>query len=65
MVEIYTRIYIRNAGMSGKKMRTPTELNGHLQAWLQAGRSCDSSPTIIRPMRWSPRQGCAPISPIR
>ena len=27
MVEIYTRIYLRNAGMSGKKLRTHAELN--------------------------------------
>ena len=27
VVEIYTRIYIRNAGMSGKKIRTRAELN--------------------------------------
>ncbi len=27
MVEIYTRIYLRNAGMSGKKLRTRADLN--------------------------------------
>ena len=27
VVEIYTRIYLRNAGMSGKKLRTRAELN--------------------------------------
>jgi hypothetical protein len=27
VVEIYTRIYLRNAGMSGKKLRTRTDLN--------------------------------------
>ena len=27
VVEIYTRIYLRNAGMSGKKLRSRTELN--------------------------------------
>jgi hypothetical protein len=33
VVEIYTRIYLRNAGMSGKKLRTRAELNRAL-AWL-------------------------------
>jgi hypothetical protein len=27
VVEIYTRIYLRNAGMSGKKLRSRAELN--------------------------------------
>ena len=31
VVEIYTRIYLRNAGMSGKKLRTRAELNRALQ----------------------------------
>jgi hypothetical protein len=31
VVEIYTRIYLRNAGMSGKKLRTLAELNQALQ----------------------------------
>ena len=31
VVEIYTRIYLRNAGMSGKKLRTRAELNQALQ----------------------------------
>ena len=32
VVEIYTRIYIRNAGLSGKKIRTTAELNVALTA---------------------------------
>ena len=32
VVEIYTRIYIRNAGLSGKKIRTTAELNRALVA---------------------------------
>ena len=32
MVEIYTRIYIRNAGLPGKKIRTAAELNQALAA---------------------------------
>ena len=32
VVEIYTRIYIRNAGLSGKKIRTTAELNVALAA---------------------------------
>lgn len=32
VVEIYTRIYIRNAGLSGKKIRTTAELNQALVA---------------------------------
>ena len=32
VVEIYTRIYIRNAGLPGKKIRTTTELNQALVA---------------------------------
>ena len=32
VVEIYTRIYIRNAGLSGKKIRTNAELNVALAA---------------------------------
>lgn len=32
VVEIYTRIYIRNAGLSGRKIRTTTELNRALAA---------------------------------
>ena len=31
VVEIYTRIYLRNAGMSGKKLRTRANLNRALQ----------------------------------
>ena len=31
VVEIYTRIYLRNAGMSGKKLRSRTELNRALE----------------------------------
>ena len=31
VVEIYTRIYLRNAGMSGKKLRSRTELNQALK----------------------------------
>jgi len=31
VVEIYTRIYLRNAGMSGKKLRSRVELNRALQ----------------------------------
>ena len=31
VVEIYTRIYLRNAGMSGKKLRSRAELNQALQ----------------------------------
>ena len=30
VVEIYTRIYLRNAGMTGKKLRTRTDLNSAL-----------------------------------
>ena len=33
MVEIYTRIYLRNAGMSGKKLRTRADLNQALAGW--------------------------------
>jgi hypothetical protein len=32
VVEIYTRIYIRNAGLPGKKIRTRAELNSALEA---------------------------------
>ena len=31
VVEIYTRIYLRNAGLSGTKLRSRTELNGALK----------------------------------
>ena len=41
VVEIYTRIYIRNAGLSGKKIRTTAELN---QALVALG----SSPVKLR-----------------
>jgi hypothetical protein len=32
VVEIYTRIYLRNAGMSGKKLRTRADLNQALES---------------------------------
>ena len=41
IVEIYTRIYLRNAGMSGKKLRTRDELN-------RALRGLDSKPVRLR-----------------
>jgi hypothetical protein len=41
VVEIYTRIYLRNAGMSGKKLRTRSELN-------QALRGLGSKPVRLR-----------------
>ena len=59
VVEIYTRIYLRNAGMSGKKLRNRAELNRALdRAWQQAGATEHSSPTTTRPMRWSPPPEC-------
>ena len=48
VVEIYTRIYIRNAGLSGKKIRTTAELNVALAALgsppVQAAQDPDRSP---------------------
>ena len=41
VVEIYTRIYLRNAGMSGKKLRTRADLN-------QALRGLGSEPARLR-----------------
>ena len=59
VVEIYTRIYLRNAGMRGKKMRSRADSTSRSLALAASRRGCDSSPTIIRPTRWSPRPGCA------
>jgi hypothetical protein len=41
VVEIYTRIYLRNAGMSGKKLRSRTDLN-------KALAGLDSKPARLR-----------------
>jgi hypothetical protein len=41
VVEIYTRIYLRRAGLSGKKLRSRVELNGALKA-------LDSPPARLR-----------------
>ena len=60
VVEIYTRIYLRNAGMSGRKLRSRAELNLALEGPRQpAGAARASSPTTTRPTRWSPRRACA------
>jgi hypothetical protein len=41
VVEIYTRIYLRRAGLSGRKLRSRTELN-------QALAGLGSAPTRLR-----------------
>ena len=66
VVEIYTRIYILNAGLSGKKIRTNAELNIALAALGSPPvQNCGGRRPITRPMHWSPRQGCSRIWPIR
>ncbi len=45
VVEIYTRIYIRNAGLSGKKIRTTAELNIALAALGSSPVRLRKSPT--------------------
>jgi hypothetical protein len=52
VVEIYTRIYLRRAGMSGVKLRTRTELNRALKASTARPRGSASSRTTTRPMLW-------------
>ena len=59
MVEIYTRIYIRRAGMTGAKLRTRAELNLALEGLGSPPARCASSPTTTRPTRWSPPPECA------
>jgi hypothetical protein len=44
-VEIYTRIYIRNAGLPGKKIRTAEELDLALEALGSAPSRLDRQPT--------------------
>ena len=45
VVEIYTRIYIRNAGLPGKKIRTADELDAALAALGSRPASLDHEPT--------------------
>jgi hypothetical protein len=45
VVEIYTRIYIRNAGLPGKKIRTASELNRALSALGSPPVKLRSTPT--------------------
>ncbi len=45
VVEIYTRIYIRNAGLPGKKIRTATELDAALHALGSPPARLDHIPT--------------------
>ena len=45
VVEIYTRIYIRNAGLPGKKIRTATELDAALVALGSKPAMLDHIPT--------------------
>jgi hypothetical protein len=45
VVEIYTRIYIRNAGLPGKKVRTATELDHALLALGSPPAALDHVPT--------------------
>ena len=45
VVEIYTRIYIRNAGLPGKKIRTAAELDAALAALGSPPASLDQEPT--------------------
>ena len=60
VVEIYTRIYLRRAGMSGPQAAQPRRAQpGARRASAARRRGCASSPTTTRPTRWSPRPGCA------
>lgn len=45
IVEIYTRIYIRNAGLPGKKIRAANELDAALQALGSEPANLDYKPT--------------------
>lgn len=45
IVEIYTRIYIRNAGLPGKKIRTAEELDAALQKLGSLPAKLNNSPT--------------------
>ena len=45
VVEIYTRIYIRNAGLPGKKIRTAAELDAALLALGSKPAGLDHVPT--------------------
>ena len=45
VVEIYTRIYIRNAGLPGKKIRTAAELDSALAALGSPPAALDHVPT--------------------
>ena len=60
VVEIYTRIYLRRAGMTRHEAASaaPT-LNRALDGLGSRPRGCGSSPTITRRTRWSPPPGCA------
>ena len=60
VVEIYTRIYLRRAGMSGTKLRSRAELNRALNGLGSPPARLGSSPTTTRPTHWSPPPECAP-----
>ena len=59
VVEIYTRIYLRRAGMTGAKLRSRAALNARSKVSAVGRCACTSSPTITRRTRWSPRRACA------
>jgi hypothetical protein len=56
VVEIYTRIYLRRAGLAGTKLRSLAELNRALNGLGSRRRGCASSRTTTRPTPWSPRR---------
>ena len=58
VVEIYTRIFLRRAGMPGSKLRSRAALNLALEGPWPPRRGCGSSPTTTRPMRWLPPRAC-------
>ncbi len=60
VVEIYTRIYLRRAGMPGTKLRSRAELNAGAEGPSAARRrGCASSRTTTRPTPSSPPRACA------
>jgi hypothetical protein len=59
VVEIYTRIYLRNAGLSGIKLRTRADLNVALKALGSPPARLRFEPDDHQTDAWSPLPACA------
>ena len=58
VVEIYTRIYLRRAGITGAKLRNRAALNLASEVSAARPRASASNPTTTKPTRWLPPREC-------